>query len=261
MKRLTLSVAVWSLTCSIVLVSIASPSRASTSPSPAGGTLRLAMLNDAEQNLDPDKEYLPSTWELFRCCLLRTLLSYNGQPSENAGADLFPDLADGMPTVSADGMTWTFHIKHGIHYAPPFSDVEVTAGDFVRALNREADPIASASPGYPVYYKPIVGFDEARTFDEANTPAIATVSGLEIPDRYTFVVRLNEPTGDLGYRFSLPATAPIPPSPVDQSYPDGAAHGLEADYGHHIVSTGPYMLEGSGQLDFSKQPAYLRPEA
>jgi peptide/nickel transport system substrate-binding protein len=211
-----------------------------------GGTLHLVMVNDAQQNLDPDKEYYAPTWELFRCCLLRTLLSYNGQPTVDGGAKLFPDLAAGMPEVSPDGMTWTFHIKPGIHYAPPFSDVEVTAGDFIRALNREADPIASSSPGYPFYYSVIAGFDDALAGPTQN------ISGLDAPNPSTLVVKLTEPAGDLGYRFSLPATAPIPPSPTDPGAPEGAAQGLAVDFGHHLISTGPYMLEGSEGLDFNK---------
>jgi len=251
------SVAVlWAL--SFLLVPLA---RASTSspPLPRGGTLHLAMLNDAQQNLDPDKEYYPPTWEIFRCCLLRTLFSYNGEPTQGGGSSLFPDLADGTPQISSDGLTWTFHIKRGIHYAPPFQNVEVTAEDFIRALNREADPVASTSPGYSIYYQPIAGFTEAQSEASATTPQTnINISGLDASDRYTLVVTLNEPTGDLGYRFSLPATAPIPPSPIDPTFPEGATQGLAADYGHHLISTGPYMLEGSPQLNFTTQPFYMQ---
>ena len=56
---------------------------------------------------------------------------------------LKPDLAADLPAVSDDGLTYTFTLKPGIHYAPPLQDVEVTAQDFIRALEREADPKAS----------------------------------------------------------------------------------------------------------------------
>ena len=36
-----------------------------------------------------------------------------------------------------------------------------------------------------------------------------TITGVSSPDALTLVVRLTEPTGDLGYRFALPAMAPI----------------------------------------------------
>jgi ABC-type oligopeptide transport system substrate-binding subunit len=55
----------------------------------------------------------------MRCCLLRTLLSYQGAPTSQGGATLRPDLAASMPTVSDDGLTWTFRIRQGLQYAPP----------------------------------------------------------------------------------------------------------------------------------------------
>src|SRR3546814_9826620 len=62
------------------------------------------------------------TWEYYRCCLLRTLMSYEGVPTDEGGADIFPDLAAGEPTVSDDGLTTTFQIKPGLMYAPPKDD-------------------------------------------------------------------------------------------------------------------------------------------
>ena len=61
--------------------------------------------------------------------------------------------------MSEDGLTWTISIKQGVHYAPPFDNVEITAGDFIRAMEREADPAAS-SGGYSFYYSAIEGFDD-----------------------------------------------------------------------------------------------------
>src|SRR5205085_12217602 len=76
------------------------------------------------------------SYELERCCLLRTLLSYNGKPTSEGGAVLRPDLADGLPTISDNGLAWTFRLKRGIHYAPPLQDTEITSGDFVRSIER-----------------------------------------------------------------------------------------------------------------------------
>ena len=50
-------------------------------------------------HLDPQRYYWGSAWELFRCCLLRTLYSYNGKPTEEGVPELRPDLAVG-PAVS-----------------------------------------------------------------------------------------------------------------------------------------------------------------
>jgi len=206
-----------------------------------GGTLELAMLGDVSSAFDPSKEYYSVTWEYYRCCLLRTLLSYNGRTTAEGGADLQPDIASALPEVSSDGLTYTFTLKSGINYSPPFEDVAVTSGDIVRALERTADPNASVG-GYNFYYNPIEGFAE---FGEGKADSIA---GLETPDDSTLVVTLSSPQGYLPYLFAMAATAPIPPNGDARL---GAAEGHTKDYGRFLVATGPYMFLGSENLDFS----------
>jgi peptide/nickel transport system substrate-binding protein len=207
----------------------------------SGGTLKMAMLGDVSAAFDPQKEYYGVTWEYYRCCLLRTLMSYKGVPTDEGGAEIFPDLAASEPEVSSDGLTWTFTIKSGINYAPPLDDVAITAGDFIRALERTADPKTNTG-GYSFYYSVIEGFD-----DYADGKA-DTISGLTAVDDSTLEVKVTAPTGDLGYRLAMPATAPIPPF-NDQRY--GVAEGHDKDYGRYLVASGPYMFEGSENLDFS----------
>ncbi len=148
-----------------------------------------------------------------------------------------------MPENSADGLVWTFHLQQGIHYAPPMQDVEITMPDIVRALIREATPEVAA--GYGFYYSAIEGFDDYSSGDADS------ISGLVAPDDYTLEVHLSEPAGDLPFRFALPATAPIPPSPADPNATLGVATGHDDDYGRFLVASGPYMFEGSEALDFS----------
>ena len=209
---------------------------------PRGGTLRVAVPTfTGTVNLDPQNSYWGAEWELFRCCLLRTLYSYNGKPTEEGGGEPRPDLAIGSPVVSADGLTWTFRLKQGLRYAPPFEDTPITAPDVVRALERDARIKAD---DYSVYYSAIRGFDDYAAGDADS------IAGLETPDDRTLVVRLERLTGDLAYRFAMPATAPIP---------EGAADGHDEDYGRFLVASGPYMIEGSGELDFSVLPDEQEP--
>jgi peptide/nickel transport system substrate-binding protein len=208
-----------------------------------GGTLRVWMSSDVTAAFDPAKEYFQVSFAFFRCCLLRTLLSYNGKGPDEDGERIFPDLAAAEPTVSDDGLTWTFTLKQGIHYAPPLQDVEITAQDFIRGMMREAKPEVAA--GYSFYYSVIEGFDAYGAGDAD------TITGMTAVDDYTLEVKLTEPTGDMGYRFAMPAAAPIPPNPADPDAPLGVADGHDDDYGRYLVSSGPYMFEGSEALDFS----------
>jgi peptide/nickel transport system substrate-binding protein len=221
---------------------------------PRGGTLRVELyenpdLSFTHLSLDPQRGYWYSEWELSRCCLLRTLLSYNGRPTDEGGTVLRPDLAVAMPRVSDDGLTWTFRLKRGLTYGPPFKSTEIIAPDIVRALEREAR--VGQETGYAFYYTPIEGFSDVMdgTAD--------SISGLETPDDHTLVVHLSDQTGDLGYLFALSATAPIPLGADGEASRLGVAG--EADYGRFLVSSGPYMVEGSEELDFSVPPGRRRP--
>jgi peptide/nickel transport system substrate-binding protein len=207
-----------------------------------GGTLRMAMLADVTAAFDPQKEYYSVTWEYYRCCLLRTLMSYEGVPTDEGGADIFPDLAVSEPTASDDELTWTFDIKPGIMYAPPKDDVEITAQDFIRAMEREANPKANVG-GYSFYYSVIEGFDD---FGDGKADSI---SGLNAPDDHTLEITTTTPIGDIGYRMAMGAAAPIPPDDPDE--PMGVAEGHDRNYGRFLVASGPYMFEGSENMDFS----------
>ncbi len=210
-----------------------------------GGTLKVALLSDVSAAFDPQKEYYSTTWGYYRCCLLRTLVSYPGLPGEEGGNDLIPDLATDLPEVSEDELTWTFHLQEGIHYAPPYDDTEIVAQDFIRALERTADPDASAH-GYSFYYSIIEGFDDfgAGKADE--------ITGLSAPDDHTLEITLTEPAGDLPFRMAMHATAPIP---------EGAADGHVRDYGRYLVASGPYMFEGSEDLNFDQPADQQKPVA
>ena len=121
---------------------------------------------------------------------------------QRGGGVVEPDLASADPEVSADGLTWTFSIQPGLHYAPPVEEVEITAQDFVRAMEREATPSANVG-GYPFYYSVIDGFDEFAS-GEADE-----ISGMKAVDDHTLEITVTRPTGDLGYRLAMPAAAPM----------------------------------------------------
>jgi ABC-type transport system substrate-binding protein len=172
--------------------------------------------------MDPSREYSAEAWEIFRCCLVRTLYNYNGKPTNEGGSELRPDLATGPPSVSADGTTWTFHIKAGIHYAPPLATQEIVAADFVTALKRTARVTLQDGGDYSQYFYVIQGYEKYAT-KQADT-----ISGVATPDAHTLVVTLTERTGDLADRFVLAATAPIPTLASAPDAPFGVATGHDA---------------------------------
>ena len=149
-----------------------------------------------------------------------------------------------MPEVSVDGMTYTVKIKPGIHFGPPFEDTEITADDFITAFGRVSSDVGSQG-GYPFYFSVIKGFDDAN-----GDPT--KITGITAPDPHTLVFELTQPTADFPFRLTMPATAPIPAQ---------AAEGHIKDYGRYLVSTGPYMWEGSENMDFSVPAEQQKPVA
>jgi peptide/nickel transport system substrate-binding protein len=197
-----------------------------------GGTVLGGLESDVDAAFDPQKEYYSVTWGFYHCCLLRTLVTTNGLPAEEGGNDLLPDLATELPEVSEDGLTYTYTIRDGVTFGPPYQDVEITADSFINAMEREANPDVGA--GYPFYYSVIEGFDE---FGEGEAD---TITGMTAVDDKTLEINLTRPSGDFPFRMMMPAAAPIP---------EGAADGKEDDYGRFLVSSGPYMFEGSDEVE------------
>ena len=76
---------------------------------------------------------------------------------------LAPNLAEGMPQLSADGLIYTIRIKPGVRFIddPAFPEGKgrtVTAEDFVYSIKRHFDPAMRAQGGW-LWQGRIVGLD------------------------------------------------------------------------------------------------------
>jgi peptide/nickel transport system substrate-binding protein len=209
-----------------------------------GGVYRVAFESSFgfTDDLDPTGEYLNYGFEILSNLVDRTLVGFD-HVAGVAGNRLVPDIATAVPRPTNGGLTYTFHIKHGVRFGPPV-DRPVTSQDVLYAMERIARPKDGAEYGF--YYSPIVGFD-AYSAGKAKS-----ITGIRTPDRSTIVFTLTKPTGDFLYRMALPAAGPIPPE-------IGACfEGQPGRYGRDLVSTGPYMLQGADKVDGSSCAA-LKP--
>jgi peptide/nickel transport system substrate-binding protein len=206
-----------------------------TGPSTKGGTYRTAIEDFGFTNaFDPTGEYLGTAWGLYSDLISRTLVTYkhiDGVP----GDEIVPDIAESWET-SADGLTWTFHLKSGVMFGPPL-DRAVTSADIAYAFQRINTKSLIAQ--YGNYYAGVI---EGLTGD-AKSPS-TPISGISTPDDSTIVFTLTKPTGDLLYRLAMPATAPIPEEV-------GKCFTKAGDYGRYVISSGPYMIKGEDALDTS----------
>jgi ABC-type transport system substrate-binding protein len=154
-------------------------------------------------------------------------------------AKLMPGAAEAMPTVSEDGKVYTFRLKKGIFFAPDpaFKGVkrELVANDFAYTIKRLFDPVVR-SPVQSPFVGKIVGLDayaevakKTGKFDYD-----APIEGLQTPDKYTLVIKLNAPDQTMNYLLANSHTGGLAKEAVDF---------YGQDTGRHPVGSGPYMLK------------------
>src|SRR5256886_342101 len=131
-----------------------------------------------------------------------------------------PDLATGQPTVSADGLTYTFHLRTDGRFS---NGDPITAADFVYSWNR-----AVARQGdYAGLFSLIAGYQDVASGRSAQ------MSGLTKTDDFTFSVALSKRAG---YFLTLVGLWPF--WVVDQR--------VISSVGEDAWSTKPDTLVGSG---------------
>jgi len=157
--------------------------------------------------------------------------------------ELVPLLAEEMPQISDDHLTYTIRIKKGIFFQddPCFPDGkgrEVTAADFVYALKRIAN-VKYMSQRWPDWNGRIVGLDEFREFTkgfqrELDVDYSRPVEGLQALDDYTLQFKLTKPWPQLAWYLASAVTAPAARE---------AAEYYGRDIMYHPVGTGPFRLK------------------
>lgn len=175
--------------------------------------------------------------------------------------EVVPHLAEAMPEVSKDKLTYTFKIKKGVRFhddkafkktqGPKGSNArELTAEDFVYSFKRLADPKV-VSDGWWIFDGKIAGLNEWRDgISKSNTANYdAPVEGLKALDRYTLQIKLKKPYPLLLHVLTMPYANVVAREVVEE-------YGKE--FGNHPVGTGPFMLENlsSNQAVWVKNPYY-----
>ena len=185
---------------------------------------------------DPTGEYLGSAWAIYGNFLMRGLVSYPWLPGDQGGNEPVADLATDTGQLSADGLTITFTLRGGIMWQAPLSR-PVTSTDVAFAFQRiNTESLIAQYGNY--YCGTIVGMDCSGTSQQD------PIEGIETPDESTIVFHLERPTGDILYRLAQPAAAPVPPEVA-------GCFDAAGEYGRYVMSSGPYMLLGSDELDVS----------
>jgi ABC-type transport system substrate-binding protein len=171
--------------------------------------------------------------------------------------EVMPNLAEEMPTVSADQLVYTFKIRQGVkfHDNPCFPNGEgreLTAHDFVYSLKRLADPKCQAKNFWLIDNK-LKGINEWRNkyadADQANYEE--EVEGVKAIDRYTLQFTLIKPNPQFLYFVAMSGCFAVPHEAVEH-------YGME--FALHPVGTGPFILENfnpqDNKLVYHKNPTF-----
>jgi ABC-type transport system substrate-binding protein len=161
-----------------------------------------------------------------------------------------------MPEISSDAKTITLRVKPGIYFDddPAFNGRkrELVAEDYIYSMKRLMDPRLSAPLLAEIEGK-IVGADAAieRARKANRFDYDAPIEGLRALDRYTWQIKLLEPSYIFVYNLTDCRVACAVAREVIEKYGD--------DAGSHPVGTGPYRVafwKRSSRLVFERNPNY-----
>ena len=153
-------------------------------------------------------------------------LVYQSMLKYDVNSELQPELATEMPTVSEDGLTYTFKLKEGVKFS---DDSELTSSDVKYTFTVLADPsykgrfssVVSNVEGYEEYYK----------------GDATELTGIETPDDTTVIFHLKEPQIDALNNFGTMGIC----SDEQYDYTKGNTEDIANDTNNPIGS-GPYKL-------------------
>jgi peptide/nickel transport system substrate-binding protein len=236
-RRVAVSIAAVLGAAALTAGLVSAASAGSEAQSAKGGTYRVGWESTFgwSDSFDPTGEYLANFIAIHTNLLGRNLVGYN-HVAGPAGNVTVPDLATTIPKPTNGGKTYTFKLKQGIKFGPPVNR-EITSQDIRYAIERLARPANGAQ--YAFYFNVIKGLE---AFGKGEGTSI---SGIKTPNAKTIIFNLTQPAGDFPNRLGMPAAGPIPQE-VAKCF-----EGKPGEYGRYVISSGPYMIEGSGDLDIS----------
>lgn len=170
--------------------------------------------------------------------------------------ELTPNLAESMPEVSKDGLTYIFKIKKGVkfHDSKAFADGkgrELKADDVVYSLRRLADPKLQ-STGWWLLDGKIAGLNEWRdkyaSAEKVNYDEV--IEGLKKLDDYTVQFKLVKPFPQFLYALAMPFTFIVAKEAVET---------FGQEFQNNPVGTGPFVLpyfDNSNRIVYTRNPSF-----
>jgi oligopeptide transport system substrate-binding protein len=186
----------------------------------ADQTFRFAMQNDVS-HLDPG--FVDSAADI-------TFLEnvFDGLVKYDEHLKIVPDGAQNLPDVSADGLSYTFHLRHDVKFS---NGDAVTAKDWMWTFTRTL----RLGQAYASNLEAIKGAADVET------GAAKTISGLSAPDDFTLKAVLDQPAGFWLSQLAMPTAALV----LDQKVIEGTGDPDSEKWTTNpatYIGTGPYKM-------------------
>jgi peptide/nickel transport system substrate-binding protein len=201
-----------------------------------GGTLKMANTSDID-SFDPARTYYSWGWNFEKSYYVRTLVTNTAKPGKD-GLILQPDLAQAMPQISADKLTYTFKLKPGLKFE---DGTPITSKDVKYGIERIfAQDTLSGGPTYLIDF-----LDQGQNYPGPYKDKSAEgLKSITTPDDSTIVFKLQAPFGDFPYLLSMPGAGPVP-----------KALDTGERYAGKPISSGPYKFQ---TLNLGKRVVLVR---
>ena len=175
----------------------ASSSSSSASNQKSGGTLKV-LGGTSPDSLDPGFGYTTQALEADNM-VYTPLLTYAAQGRRRPARCCIPGLAQALPTVSADGLTYTLTLRSGLTYS---DGTPVKASDFTHAIERSIKISWGGASFFTGY------IDGRRRLRQGQGHGI---SGIVTDDATgTITITLTQAYGAFDNLLAFPAAAPMP---------------------------------------------------
>jgi peptide/nickel transport system substrate-binding protein len=163
----------------------------------SGGDINISMTSFPDY-VDPQLSYTVEGWEVMYNTYV-PLLTYKHAKGQD-GTQVVPGLAQEMPDVSPDGLTYKLKLRSNMKYS---DGTPIKASDFTYAIKR----LFKANSGGSVFYEAIAGAGDFASGKSDQISGIKTDDGTG-----DITITLNEPNGTFDNILALPFAAPVPPS-------------------------------------------------
>jgi oligopeptide transport system substrate-binding protein len=203
-----------------------------------------AAFNENFTTLDPAVGYDFTSWTGERA-IFNGLLGYRNAPGRK-GTQLIPDIAASMPTVGKSGLSYTFHLRHNVHFAPPVNRM-VTAADFKYSIERALSPRTTGAAMFESpFWASLVGVSRFWSKKAAH------IAGIRVLGRFAIQFHLAVPDVPFLNVLGMPFADVVPHEWVKKE---------SSRFADNPVGTGPYMLTSWHQnvnMVLSRNPNYFR---